>query len=236
MVYDEAIDFYTGNKNTKDFSSYFSFLRYSSNNRKTLQGVTSKHYSHCYQTLLGWFHTENNKWGCFYGNKLVENYQLPTNGEASDKKTVLENSIEPAFYEINSKFQNIENYPANNLDNISDINLYKNYFNEYSSFLQIKTKTFFKLNSNFKNHLEVVERINSLNLSWKAQALNQFKDMTVKEINKMSGRKSKFINKNKFHKKQIHEENLNAFSKENINNVFSSKNKINRSNYQFFIY
>jgi hypothetical protein len=225
MVYDEALEFILGQKDSKESSSYFSFLRYSKNDG-TLPNVSSDHYSYCYQTLLGWFKTQNKQWGCFYGNKLVPNFSIATNGEASDKQVVLENSVLPAFMQknenlirsvfekigndinenkisylgSNKNFELFENENNNNQIN-KDLNIYnENNKSRFFSFLQIrtnmnsKTRTFLRLNSEFKNHEEVVDRLNSLNLSWKAEAYSKFKDKTIKDLNSISGRKSKIRN------------------------------------------
>ncbi len=192
MVYDEGFEFNLGEKDTKEFSSYFSFLRYSKNDR-TISGVKSKYYSHCYQTLIGWYHTDNGKWGCFYGNKKVQNFDKPTNGEASDKLIVLQNTVkrEEAFIEVKKNEQ--KNF-------IFDSYLQERFLqSENRSKLQntnnlktnTATRTYLKLTNDFTNHSEVVERINSLNLGWKANLYDEFKGKTISQLNKISGRKSK---------------------------------------------
>ncbi len=56
------------------------------------------------------------------------------------------------------------------------------------------TRAMLNLDSSFKNHAEVVERINEMNLGWKAANYEQFQDLTISQINKFSGRK-----KSKYH-------------------------------------
>ena len=95
MVYDEGFDV-----NIQDYS-FFAFSKYAPNPRKNpfSSKKKDKFISMCYSTLIGWFHTDNKKWGCFYGHKLGVNYHEPTNGEADDKLLVVENVIKPAFIE-----------------------------------------------------------------------------------------------------------------------------------------
>merc|ERR1712032_825053 len=90
MVYDEGIEFGMGKKDTSSYSNFFMFMKYSLNDGKTLPDVETKHYSHCYETLIGWYYTQKNKWGCIWGHKKVKNWNKPTNGEVEDKKIVLE--------------------------------------------------------------------------------------------------------------------------------------------------
>lgn len=192
MVYDEGFEFKLGKKDTKDFSSYFVFLKYSSNDG-SLPDVKSKHYSHCHETLIGWYHTHNNKWGCFYGHKIVTEYSKPTNGEASDKLIVLENSVKAAaFIQTNEKEAN-KNSIFNSLESerfmqTESENKLENKSNSKSSNL---FATELKVSNEFTNHAEIVARINALNLGWKAEAYEAFKGKTFKELNRISGRVSK---------------------------------------------
>merc|ERR1711957_72486 len=111
MVYDEGFEFNLGEKNTKNFSSYFLFLKYSVNDFSD-DSIKSKYFSHCNEALTGWYHTDNGKWGCFFGHKLTENYEKPTNGEAKDKNIVVQDGITPAFLEkqISEKTQKEDNF------------------------------------------------------------------------------------------------------------------------------
>jgi len=191
MVYDEGFEFNLGNKDTTEFSSYFVFLKYSSNDGRFPE-IKSKHYSHCYQTLIGWYHIENKKWGCFFGHKLVDNYRVPTNGEASDKLIVLENSVVSAFVEIKTEESNRENILKKiGSERFMQTKVESQLENKIASKTKTATSTFLRLNNQFTNHAEVVARINSLNLGWKAEVYDEFKGKTISELNKFSGRKSK---------------------------------------------
>lgn len=56
--------------------------------------------------------------------------------------------------------------------------------------MQINSDSNIQLKSSFTEHAKVVEMINSLNLSWKAENYEQFSGMTIEDLNKFTGRKS----------------------------------------------
>lgn len=217
MVYDEGFEISLGKKDTINYSNYFIFLKYAKNDN-SLDKVTSKFYSFCSQTLIGWYHTQNNKWGCFYGHKLVDDHEKPTNGEASDKQVVLQNSIQPAFIQISEKI-NEKNSLIDSFKNSRFMQTESSSKLEAKTLLDstfsTKTRTFMMLNSEFTNHSEVVERINNSNLSWKAENYAEFEGKTISQINLMSGRKSKnghytryLMENNTKYKKNSNENNL----------------------------
>lgn len=186
MIYDEAIEFGMGNKNSSTYSNFLVFMNYSHNDG-SLPNVKTKFYSHCYQTIIGWFHTNHNKWGCFWGHKKVNDWKKPTNGEAPEKQRVLEKSIvKESFIEKNIKTE--ENILQNS--NSDTFNDYGTYFLQIGSKLKIKSESMslLKLNSSFKNHNEVARRINSLNLGWTAKVYDNMQDKTLKELNEMYGK------------------------------------------------
>jgi hypothetical protein len=216
MVYDEGFEINLGEKDTSEFSSYFNFLKFSLND-KTKELINSKYFSHCYEALIGWFHTDNKKWGCYYGHKLGVDLS-PTNGEASDKLLVIENVIKPAFIE---KEINIKKIDLKISEKEQEKKILKNFNNDFNlnfdfengRFMQTElelnnklnnkftfktrtntrtqTKSLLTLDAEFTNHEEVVNRINSMNLGWKAEVYFEFKGKTIADINKFSGRSSK---------------------------------------------
>ncbi len=177
MVYDEGYEILIGDKSKQNYKNYFVFLKYSMNEHKTK--ALSKWVSHCYQTMIGWYHKGDNEWGCFRGHKNVENYSVVTNGEASDKQIVLQNSIVPAFIQENEIKQDYMNFLESSrfLQNEHKIS---NKMNSHSNSLLLSE---IRLSLESKNHNEVVERINSMNLSWKAAEYDQFKGYSIGEIN-----------------------------------------------------
>lgn len=189
MVYDEGFEINLGKKNTHDFSSYFTFLKFSKNNGSK-EGITSKHFSHCNEALIGWFHVNKNNWGCFFGHKLVDNYKEPTNGEADDKLIVVENVIKSAFIEKEAEIETEKNTYLKTFEQgrFMQTEFNNKFENKFNNKFQMKTRSLLTLNAAFTNHEEVVERINSMNLSWKAEVYNEFKGKTIADINKFSGR------------------------------------------------
>jgi hypothetical protein len=177
MVYDEGFEISIGDRNKPNYKNYFVFLKYSQNDYST--NAQSAWVSHCYQSTLGWYHIGDKDWGCFKGHKDVKNYSVVTNGEASDKQIVLQNSIVPAFIEENEIRDDFKNFLASS----------RFLQNEWKISNKIKLHTNNKLLSEIRltlesrNHNEVVERINSMNLSWKAAEYEQFKGYSIGEIN-----------------------------------------------------
>lgn len=200
MIYDEGFEFNLGQKDSKDYSSYFLFLKYSVNDFKN-PNIKTTYLSHCYEALTGWYHTGNNKWGCFFGHKLTENYSKATNGEALNKMEVTEASINSnlrkSFIEMKSEAK------------ISLRNKGKLLNGNFSG-----NKNYLTLNSEFSNHEEVVSRINSMNLSWKAEVYNEFKGKSIEELNNFN------LNK----KKKERNSNFN-FNFNNNNNNYKKNSK-----------
>jgi hypothetical protein len=216
MIYDEAIEFGMGDRlSTTNYSNFLVFMNYSKNDG-SLPNVKTKFYTHCYQTIIGWFHTQGNKWGCVWGHKKVADWKKPTNGEAPAKQRVLEKSItKESFLEKKSKST------FNNNDN----NSYETNFIQIKSNLKnkssIKSKSLLKMNSSFKNHAEIARRINSLNLGWTAKVYDNIQDKSLGEMNDMYGKftpNSKFGEEFRFKSKVS-----NSNSEENFyNNYFYS--------------
>ena len=178
MVYDEGYEITIGDKNSDNYKNYFIFLKYSKNDHKTK--AQSVWVSHCSQTLIGWYHIGSDNWGCFRGHKDILNFSQITNGEASDKQIVLENSIKAAFIEENSQIkEEIKSFLGSS----------RFLQNEWKISNKLKVKNTNKLLSEIRltlesrNHNEVVERINAMNLSWKAAEYNQLKDYSIGELN-----------------------------------------------------
>jgi hypothetical protein len=218
MVYDEGIEFGMGEKNTSNYSNFLIFMNYSLNDGKTLPEVKTKFYSHCYQTIIGWFYAQENKWGCIWGHKKIENWKKPTNGEAPEKQIVLEKSItSESFLEKEKKTNNNFNFDFNTNNNKDNVSNNENYYfsDSYSyetNFLQLKSKTnsknknrnknknknnnkisnksmsLLKLNNSFNNHAEIVRRINLMDLGWTAKTYDNIHDRTLGEMNNIYGK------------------------------------------------
>jgi len=62
---------------------------------------------------------------------------------------------------------------------------------------QSTSTTSLKLSSAFKEHDKVVNRINKLDLGWKAYNYDQFNDLTIGQLNKLSGRQNQRVKSKK---------------------------------------
>jgi len=82
-----------------------------------------------------------------------------------------------------------------------------------------KTRSKLRLTLRFKEHSKVVERLNELNLGWKADNYEQFSNLTLEQLNKFSGRANSRIGLEK-----------NSITKDNeqesvFENVYALKHK-----------
>jgi C1A family cysteine protease len=211
MVYDEGFDIVANKENPEKTVSYFAFLKYA--HKKEGSRLASKFASYCYITLNGWYHI-GNKWGCFQGKKILPNGQDPdheTNGEATNKQNITENSIVSSFFQLDDKlnidvnlsknkeksvypnYSNNDNTISNSL--LNSINsVFQNFkFTEIKSSSRTKAKSKFTetitLHANFKDHASVVERINESNLTWSAAVYKEFEGKTIAELNEFAGKK-----------------------------------------------
>lgn len=210
MVYDEGFDIVANKDNPEKTVSYFAFLKYAP--KKEGSKLASKFASYCYVTLNGWYHI-GNKWGCFQGKKILPNGQDPdreTNGEATNKQNITENSIVSSFFQLDDKlnidvnltknkeksiypsYSNSDNTLSNSL--LNSINsVFQNFkFTEIQSSSRTKAKSKFSetitLHANFKDHASVVDRINASNLSWSAAVYKEFEGKTIAELNEFAGK------------------------------------------------
>lgn len=232
MVYDEAIEFGMGKKNTNLYSNFLVFMNYSPNDGKTLPEVKTKFYSHCYQTIIGWFRTDGNKWGCVWGHKKVPNWKNPTNGEAPAKQRVLEKSIEKeTFMEKDSHIS--EDKKGNEM---KFLQVTSNLKTKANANMKTKTqeKTKLKLNASFKDHAEIARRINSLNLGWTAKVYDDIKDKTIGEMNKMYGEYNPRKEENDFRFKSV--SRLSKFSSELEENFYNNFYIANEGKRNFWLF
>jgi len=88
--------------------------------------------------------------------------------------------------------------------------------------LRVKIKSKLKLSAGFKEHAKVVDRINSLNLSWKAENYEQFADMTIEDLNHFTGK-----NRSKKKENTMFSSIMNNLKNENKH---PSVDKLNQSN------
>ena len=127
--------------------------------------------------MIGWYHIGSKNWGCFKGHKDIKNYSQVTNFEVADKWEVLEGSMKKSFLETQTIIDPIfapRFMQRENEDSVDD----KNKTDEVN-FLEMNSK----MESMSQN--ELVEKINSLNLSWKAAEYEQFEGLSNEEIHEL---------------------------------------------------
>ena len=188
MVYDEGFDIKLQENETKEKSNFFVFNKYSLNN-KSNPSVHSKWASHCFSTLIGWYHI-GNKWGCFYATKNKVDSEQITNGEAENKLNVLENQITAKDDKSNNfrqQFSTVNIFFEKQEKSLVEPDILDNKITE-AVFLETKSREKLTLHSKFKDHAKFVEKINAMNVMWKAHNYNQFSDMTIEELNSFAGR------------------------------------------------
>jgi cathepsin C len=170
MVYDEGFEVRVNNGT----EVYFAFSKYSKNDNSN-KNITSQWVSQCYSTLIGWYRNGEN-WGCFYGKKDDVSSDEVTNGEATDKQIITEDSatnLSSLFGFLQQKESSSKNSPVSLID--------------HSRFMETQSLDTMVLDASFKDHDKLVERINSANLSWKAKSYDEFKKYTMGDLNKIVG-------------------------------------------------
>jgi len=186
MVYDEGFEIFFGEKSTPNFASYFVFLKFvysgEYENKK-------KYKSKCFESMVGWFHIGSNHWGCFKGHKDVNHFWEITNTEVSNKDIVLQSGMSKSFLEEDL---NVGIQPQKNTNMESEkVKLELEENNKTNSFLELS------LNSRTISQNEIVEKINSMNLTWKAAEYEELEGYSLGEVSELF-RKTKTDNEFKF--------------------------------------
>jgi len=159
--------------------------------------------SNCSKTFLGWYIPDaknfKSNWSCFYGYK--------ENGEVS--------AVQSSSFlqlEISLESKNLENSLNKYIeDNIQFSNKNKNEYDSLNRFNKIsfvQTNELTKTNTNLENFLKyehmskIVDKLNKLDLGWKADVHPQYVGMSFAELKHKLG-----LNKGKYTKKGIFEDN-----------------------------
>ena len=178
MVYNEGFDVLI-----EDYS-FFAFSKYAPNDN-TKSSVTSKWVSKCYSTLVGWYH-KGNSYGCFYAQKMVDEPEQITNGEPGNKLLVVENTVQ----KISNRVENSGDlFSSTNMISKSETVNSNEIADDETFFLESKSMSSLKLSSEFKDHSKVVERLNSMSNSWTATNYEEFKTMSIEDLNRFAGRR-----------------------------------------------
>jgi hypothetical protein len=177
MVYNEGFDVLVG-----DYS-FFAFSKYALNDNSR-PDISSRWISKCYSTLTGWYH-KGSEYGCFYAEKMGVNADEITNGEPGNKLLVVENTVQT----ISSRVERLNNYYSTTAMISKQETLSNEINDDETFFLESKAVSELKLTNEFKDHDRVVERLNSMGNLWKAANYDQFKSMSIQDLNKFAGRK-----------------------------------------------
>ena len=205
MVYDEGFDVLI-----EDYS-FFAFSKYALNDNSK-PGINSRWVSKCYSTLVGWFH-KGNKYGCFYAEKTGENPDQVTNGEASNKLLVFENTVTP----LNNRQENLNDLFSSPSLLSTQETLANQIEDDETFFMETKATSHLELSSEFKDHDKVVERVNSMTNLWKAENYEQFKSLSIEDLNNLAGRKKlKNVIKQEFRLKSVSTDNKSHKIKKNL--------------------
>lgn len=182
MVFNEGFELFFGKKDSPKYENYFVFLKY--------QWVKKeyKYKSKCYESMIGWYHIGKKNFGCFKGHKNVKNYSQITNSEVANKYNVLEGSMEKASFIEENLTTSIQTVIDPFAPRFMQKELNDNEVDD-DEFDEIK---FFEMNAGMKNmnQNQVVEKINNMNLSWKAAEYEEFDGYTYNQIDEFMNNKN----------------------------------------------
>ena len=159
MIYNEGFDILA------EGYSFFTFSKYTHDKMNTGKKDWK---SMCYSTLVGFYHKGDNLWGCFFAEKIGEDPNKITNDDLKDKLLVVEGTVKKI---AKMKFKE----DSNVFDNVN--------------FLQSKEKETLVLDAKFKDHAKVVETINQMNGLWTAKNYDEYKNLSIEELNSLAGKR-----------------------------------------------
>jgi hypothetical protein len=183
MVYDEgfAIEF--------ENLSFFAFSNYEiSSDEDSIKTYKSK----CYSTCVGWYRNKDGtQWGCYRAQKIGRNpsivtYTTTTNSNENsvinkEKIITVSNRINDNIHENRIRLSRPKTLDRSVLYKKQSTNLVK-------SFLSLKDSSrLLLLDSSFDMHHLYVERLNKMKKNWHAEVNNEFKTISIKDLNKIAG-------------------------------------------------
>ena len=172
-------------------SEFTAFMKYFKNPNNTMA-----YLSNCDKTMIGWYIPDiNNKlanWSCFFGFK-----------------SKIKSSFGASLLQVKNFLKNIKSKEVH----WKSVELF---YKDSPIFLEAKTHLL-----KYDDQKELVDEINSNDLTWKADFNPYFKGMSFAEINKKIGSKSKFASKKSMHK----EKNFKSHHKSPSENVKSDNSK-----------
>jgi len=194
--------------------------------------------SNCDKTMIGWYipdETKNNQdWSCFFGfkdhnkkNFLKKNLIIDPNKKTFDDKesaallSILKGTLPTSeFVDFMSIKEGVVLQSGT------------------QSLLKVKMSDEIASKVIYEDQIEVVEEINSMNLSWKAQVHNEFKGLSLLELSEKLGLRNKnssnektssnnFLNKNVHRNKQKSNLKKNSRIENNIFAKYSDESVLN---------
>lgn len=185
MVYDEgfAMEF--------EELSFFAFSNYEI---VTDEDSIKTYKSKCYSTCVGWYRNKDaSQWGCYRAQKIGRSPSTVTYTTTTDSKDSSIINKEKVVSISNRIEENIiENVYKGNRQKTTNRSIhYKKQRNNQQlikSFLSLKESSELNLlDSSFNMHHLYVERLNKLKKSWHAEVNKQFKNLSIKDLNKIAG-------------------------------------------------
>jgi hypothetical protein len=185
MVYDEgfAMEF--------EDLSFFAFSNYEI---ATDEDSIKTYKSKCYSTCVGWYRNKDgSQWGCYRAQKIGRNPSTVTYTTTTDSKensVINKENVVTVSNRINDNI--IENsYRLNKPKTHYHKVLYKKQRstqNLMKSFLSLKDSSkLLLLDSSFNMHHLYVAKLNKINKNWHAEVNNEFKKLSIKDLNKIAG-------------------------------------------------
>lgn len=205
-VYDEG---FILNYENSVFTAFMKYYLNPSYKNKTAKPENKDYLSNCSKTMIGWYikdeRENNNNWSCFFAFKKEISHEF------------LENSNR-TFLKPNKFFNNFSLINKGNLEEnvnngfLNGNTLDEDLGNEENSFLELKTgsQSGNKMETNldhvkYEDQADLINEINSNNLSWQAQIHDDFKGLSFLDLKTKLGlraSKDKLFEKENFMKKE----------------------------------
>lgn len=182
MVYDEgfSIEF--------EELSFFAFSNYSIEKDQTSNIYKSK----CYSTCVGWYRNkDSSQWGCYRGYKVGKNPESVTYSSISSNESAIQRTS--SIVVSNRLMENISEMMGDHSQNLRYSTLLDTRIKfpkptMMKSFLSVRDKTSFSAQlSSIDQYSLHVRQLNKISKSWVAEVHNDFKSLSIKELNKRAG-------------------------------------------------
>lgn len=234
-IYDEGFIVYYKKFIFTAFMKYF--LKEKTNSPKPSDKL---YMSNCDKTMIGWVITDSSdvstNWSCFFGFKSIRR------NEFSFQKNFLKPNSEFNHFDYINKKDDYEKSDSDTLNDLANLNeksfgsesfgnankYANNNFNiddpELESFLEINLKNKSNMQmklwlSKYEEQKEIINEINSSNISWKAEINDEFKGLSFFQLKEKIGIKKSKSNSDAFN---LYSFNKNSFGSANNKYVYDS--------------